>query len=317
MPRWPDWTGLGTVFLYRTVEDAESDADTGGTGFLVGLPWEQGNGTHWYAVTNHHVACRDGFSVIRMNTRDGKSQTIDADRWYWLKGHDLAVHRIEASEHFAVGHIFDFRAPMYAEIKLAQEIIDQYSLGIGDEVFSVGRFTDLSGQGRNVPLVRSGIVALMTPTLIRTDTPWKKEPVRVVEMRSRSGFSGSPVYIYIDVLTTRLIEGEHSPVDPWKFHGPWLLGVHSGQFPADQNNPDPAGAGSGMATVVPCEALTTLLQDEKTVAERKEYEDRWRKNPKVQLESASDHAPAESEPGHKERFNRLLDAAVQKPEQDD
>src|SRR5690349_12749248 len=61
------------VYLYQDRADAEVGKDFGGTGFLVALPGEMfpEQTTYFYAVTNWHVAVRDGFSTIRINTIDG------------------------------------------------------------------------------------------------------------------------------------------------------------------------------------------------------------------------------------------------------
>jgi hypothetical protein len=74
---------LDTVFfLYKSEADAKAGKNAGGTGFFVALPTEDGLGHH-YGVSNYHVAVRDGFSVIRMNTANGGVEIIDLqpDEW--------------------------------------------------------------------------------------------------------------------------------------------------------------------------------------------------------------------------------------------
>ena len=326
MPRWPDEIVDSAVFLYHTQKDAEAGKEFGGTGFLIGVPW-QGNSDSWhiYAVTNHHVAVGDGASVIRLNTKGGKSDIIELEphQWFWRYGHDVAVHRIDPVNDvrfrniFDDTYLFDYKFQLYPEIELTSDVALKYNIGIGDDVFSIGRFIDLGGRQRNEPMVRSGIISMMQVAPITVKgMPWPQEPSLFVEMRSRTGFSGSPVLVYIDRLASRFVDTEIE-VDPLKFHGPWLLGVQWGQLPiAGPDANDPKGAAAGMVGVVPCSALTKLLfEDERVVAERREYEERYRESPKVILESA---LPTTADnPSHKEDFNRLLTSVTTGKPRDD
>src|SRR5262245_32216481 len=88
---------LDTVFfLYRDQTHAVAGSDSGGTGFLVGLPSKRWPDTwhHLHGVTNWHVAVRDGFPCIRVNMSDGKPEAFDFDASEWLSapgGPDLAI----------------------------------------------------------------------------------------------------------------------------------------------------------------------------------------------------------------------------------
>src|SRR4051812_48544516 len=81
-----------TVFyLYRLEHDdrMERDRRAGpfGTGFLV-IRASMKGASHIYGISNLHVVCGEcGASIIRINTRDGKSRFIDLDpsEWEWSK----------------------------------------------------------------------------------------------------------------------------------------------------------------------------------------------------------------------------------------
>ncbi|MHB1219650.1 MAG: S1 family peptidase [Alphaproteobacteria bacterium] len=316
MPRWPQEMVDCTVFMYETAQDADLGTHSGGAGFLVAFAWESNpKKSHLYAVTNYHVAISGRASVIRLNTKDGRASghiETEPGEWFWRTGHDVAIYRIDSSRHPGFFSLYDFKALNFEENNLTQKTIDDYNLGIGDDVVSAGRFVDLSGTQRNEPLIRSGIISLMGPVSVRQDkdaVPWESELFHIAEMRSRTGFSGSPVYIYIDQLALRMV-GTRVKVSPWTVHGPWLLGIQSGQYPLGTKKDEAAAFGTSMVTVVPCSALADLLsRDKRVIAERREYEARFNAAPSVSLEAVRS-PKADENPRHKEDFTSLLDAAT-------
>ncbi len=148
--------------------------------------------------------------------------------------------------------------------------------------------------------------------------PWGEEPSFIVEMRSRTGFSGSPVYLYIDWATSRMVDVDYddSKTAYELFKGPWLLGVQWGQLPI--KGPDAVDAdtaSSSMLAVVPCYALSKLLKGPRVTEERREYEERWKRAPRAIPEMEPSTKGENSQ--HKEDFNRLLGAAVRGRKSDD
>src|SRR5205823_6633926 len=143
---------------------------------------------------------------------------------------------------------------------LDDAIIDDNDLGIGDEVYSIGRFLDIDGSKVNRPVVRFGNVSLLTPTVpVQVRGPSKGfQDSYLVEMRSRTGFSGSPMLLYIPPLVMGSFNRK-KPVHSGKWHGPWLMGVHWGQLPVVGPDAQALGKqvplhwGSGMSAVVPAE----------------------------------------------------------------
>jgi hypothetical protein len=74
MPYIPQEVIHSVFYLYTDRKDAKAGKDPGGTGFVVrfdGTLFDEVPGQHFYAVTNWHVVCYEGFSTIRLNTKDG------------------------------------------------------------------------------------------------------------------------------------------------------------------------------------------------------------------------------------------------------
>src|SRR5438270_728582 len=85
-----------------------------------------------------------------MTVSEPHIELVPADAWIRSESDDLAVYRVEDGLRFR-------HEPL--ERQLTQTVIDDYSIGIGDEVVSVGRFMDLEGHRKNRPMLRSGVIA--------------------------------------------------------------------------------------------------------------------------------------------------------------
>jgi len=317
MPRWQNNLVDGVFYLYPSIETAKAGKNVGACGFLISVPWDHPEASpkhrHVYAVSNYHAAVIGGSSVIRLNTKDGLSGEIETDpsEWFWRGGADLAIYRINGFEHFSAGTIWQYAHVSFQEVNYTEEIQREFQLGPGDDVFSVGRFVDIHGLQQNTPLIRSGVISSNGPVSIRTDVgiPWEKETCWIVEMRSRTGFSGSPVYAYLPPWQPTFIDAPGRKYGNF-FYGPWLLGIHSSQIPGMG---DEHTAGSGMAAIVPCNALEVLLKkDDKVRQERAAYEDRFIDAPTAVSEVTE--AEDDKNPTHKKDFTRLLNAAARKRE---
>lgn len=272
-----------TVFLYPSVEDAEKGKKFGGSGVIIGIPAQPfPEASFIYVVTNWHVACQSGNSVIRINTSDGKTHIVDKDpsEWIFLPGkQDLAAIRIED---------FGNKKLNYIGTSLFITDDEKSDAHVGDDVFMVGRFIDYDGHETNRPALRFGTLSMMDAP-IRQPTGFQGRSI-IVDMHSRTGFSGSPVYVYrpggITVLTEMTINNPNLPKleGPKRSHRKWgigndvkvrLLGVLWGQFPErweiqhkrDDNLASAAlvtdgsyvNGFSGMSCVVPASQILELL----------------------------------------------------------
>jgi hypothetical protein len=243
-----------------------------------------------YAASNWHVAVQGGFSVIRVNRTDGKAEIIELGPEDWefdpQAGYDLAVAPIETEP----GHRLKFSMTA-AESFVTEEHFrtkEGGNLGVGDDVFMVGRFVDHDGGPTNQPAARFGHISIGPTNILG---PFHKNVATIcLDTNSRTGFSGSPIYVYRtnnSDLELLFQEAAHGRI--MTYHRPMLmlLGVHIGQFRewweykehglADDADEGQMTAGqirglSGMTKVAPAWALHALLDIPKFKEER-EYSD--------------------------------------------
>ena len=192
MPKIPANIKNAAFYLFPTKEDAEKGSNFGGTGFIVTIPSKMhakyGRG-FVYAVTNWHVAAQGGNSVIRLNTKSGAPDFIDAgpEDWFFNGKHDIAVLPINLDNlHVAT--------PVHSRMLMSRDDAKVLQIGPGDDVFMVGRFIDHDGGERNQPALRFGNIS-MDPTPIEQGNGVKANAY-CIDLHSRSGFSGSPVFVY-------------------------------------------------------------------------------------------------------------------------
>lgn len=192
MPRIIDWAVDCSIYLYPSEADANRGERVGGSGFLFGMPMADERGTFVYAVSNWHVVKTN--PVIRLNTKDGKFDALPltVDQWYRHPDGetDLAVAPID----FALQSNYRLLVINHTHL-LSRDWISKFSVGIGDDLFVVGRFVDHDGIQRNQPTVRFGAIAQMPGDPI--ETKMGRQDAFLAELRSISGYSGSPVFALI------------------------------------------------------------------------------------------------------------------------
>ena len=182
--------------------DGQEVVEFFGTGFLVSIATRYSTMRIYCLVTAKHLinrwrAANHPDLYVRMNTDDDRSITWPLpDDWHYsdnpavdvaavfiptvpgIKMHSIAI------ENFAT-----------------DKVIHEESIGIGDDVFAIGLFTKKSGNQRNTPIMRTGIIASMPEEPLETgeddELPGTCN-VYLVELRSIGGISGSPVFVYLD-----------------------------------------------------------------------------------------------------------------------
>jgi hypothetical protein len=199
MPRIPQNVIDSVFYLYRTREDAKAGRDPGGTGFIVSYPAGRDLAgqsiTQIYAVTNWHVVCDQGCSVIRLNTLDGGTDVIEfgPEEWHFMPGkYDVAITPLSIDGR--IHRVSNTSTLLFAQ---ARRPAPDPRIGIGDDVFMIGLFVDHDGITTNVPSARFGNISMMpnSRATIKQPTGYLGESF-VIDMHSRTGFSGSPVYVY-------------------------------------------------------------------------------------------------------------------------
>lgn len=332
MPRIHDMLQDCVIYLYPTVEDADAGERVGGSGFLVTIRLESDPNTAViWAVTNKHVALVA--PVVRLNTRDGSVAIANLRTEKWIlhpDGDDLAIHPIPLDPTFhKTSHV-------PREILLSREVVDKYDIGIGDDVFVVGRFVNHEGHVQNVPSLRFGNIAQM-PALIRQDTGFDQESF-LVEAKSISGYSGSPVFVHILPMSSRPQKDDPKTlmIMPIPGAGPWLLGIDWGHLHSWEEVCDEDGnrlsrppysqakrqvsSNTGMMCVIPAWKLEEMFRLPEVERLMKKA-DEAHKARKAKAAGRSDVAEGKNKakssenredanPNHREDFDVLLTKAV-------
>jgi hypothetical protein len=340
MPKIPPQVLYSTFGLYHSVEDARKGSNSGGTGFFVAYPTgEPSAPSLLYAVTNWHVAVQGGASVIRMNKIGGGVDIVDFDPSEWEfqpGGPDIAVipHtmlRVRESIHEIVA--------LHLGLFLTKIDVAQLGIGPGEDVFMLGRFVDHDRPDTNVPAARFGNISIM-PQVIEQRTGAKNLESFILDVHSRTGYSGSPVFVYRTFgadLTVGALQGSTDVLGAIPLreedHFIKLLGIHWGQFSERweietgkkvdaESVPLSADAKyvkgySGMTLAVPAWTLREFLdmpkfRNARDIALNQILEAR-RARGFGDVPVAESSPPAtDANPNHLKDFTRLVDAAARK-----
>lgn len=274
MPKIPTNSTDIVFFLYRNCDPLPKDLAArkklgGGTGFYVSVEYSAGR-KYVYGVTNAHIICN--YPCLRVNMENGDQDCIELDCSDWISHstYDIAITENplpliqDIHSIVSVGH----------DTFVTQEKIDEWEIGLGEDVFMMGRFVDGFDKAVNVPVARFGnISADLVPTVHK----YRKTTANsyLVDMHSRGGFSGSPVFAY------RLPGGNMAKTFTEKeielgnlFFA--LLGIHWGQFDEmwESTHPGepPVTGYSGMTLVDPAMGILELLDMPKVKETREKLE---------------------------------------------
>lgn len=255
MPRVPDEYLECVVYLYPDIPSAEAGKKAGGSGFIVRVPGELDRTNKFdHIVTNRHVI-DDGNTTVRFNSRARQHESFEYDERNWVKhpDSDLAAFLLPEIDPRLVYEVVE-----PSSMFLTRQHIVDYDIGIGNEVFFVGRFINAEGKDWNRPSLRFGTIAQAA-----TDKVDDVESF-LVEARSIPGFSGSPVFFYRMAGVPYQVHSAGLQAEPL---GPWLLGVDWCHITDYMPAFDAAGnklsfkirSNSGMMGVIPTWHLESLL----------------------------------------------------------
>jgi hypothetical protein len=207
--------------------------------------------------------------------------------------------------------------------------------GLGDEVFIIGLFRSHYGRQRNRPIIRIGNISALPEEPVHTKYAGYIDAY-LIEARSISGLSGSPVFASIDATPSfQFLRDPRFQTNPDEVH--WaryhFLGLMHGHFDLENLTEDSVvedaaesrGINSGIGLVIPAsKVLETLYQpDLKALRQRKTKELRERKGATADVDFVdlsarlSSPAVADANPHHLEDFTRLVDVAACKRPQGD
>lgn len=216
------------VFLYNSPHDALNGADSGGTGFVVAMPTVVSDKYFCYIVTNWHVAVSGGSSVVRLPLLQGGIDVFDFEPhdWFFLPAYDIAVIPIMID--FSKHDVTAIQSELFLDRKWKAEV----DIGPGDDVFMIGRFVD-HGASSGIPSVRFGNIS-NDPAPMRMTNGSSAESY-CVDMHSRTGYSGSPVFVCRTPGYDLGAASKDSSGNPMLLASDVnhlsLLGLHWGQFP--------------------------------------------------------------------------------------
>lgn len=228
-------------------------------------------------MTNWHVAVAGGASVIRINRNDGTSEPFEFAPEEWIfdpNGHDLAISPPLPLS----GGVHKAEAISVSDLQCPPNVGSGRDVGVGDDIFMIGRFIDYVGAETNEPALRFGNISIFDAKIAVGPSNRRRRSI-VLDMHSRTGFSGSPVFVYRTPIVT---ETGISRVFSGFYIG--VLGVHWGQFPErweiktqrkshlKKTLPNTQGiisdgsyveGLSGMSCTVPSEHVVSLLSNHK------------------------------------------------------
>lgn len=240
------------VFLFRTFDEARQRVRLGGTAFLVGKSIH-GSETVLgemayvpYLVSNRHVVFEGSSCVAAVNRRDGNPPDIwDIDQEEWIAhpaGDDVAAVCVMGRHDSALHNLVFVPDDKF----LTKKLIADCQIGVGEEAFMIGRFVNHQGRHVNEAAARFGCLSMMAQPIWHELFKRDQESF-AVEMRSRTGFSGSPVACYRTHATvlTKVPPGTNSFL--------YLLGVNWGYI--NEN-----GENSWLNGVVPAWKIVEVLE---------------------------------------------------------
>jgi hypothetical protein len=276
--------------------DGSVDGDLHATGFFVSVPLtEERNPRAVYFVTARHVA-KDlqGRELYLLVNKTGGGVTHIRH----FGGNTMLVHPTDPTADVALIQIgFQGDADIGSvgvEEFGTPERLRYLNIGIGDEVQSTGLFTPVAGEKRNIPIVRTGNLAMMPQEQIQTELGFAD--VYLVEARSIGGLSGSPVFVRPTInykLPPEMVHGDVKNAY-WCGHGATLLGLMHGHWDIKESEMNKAyfthdgkqGVNLGIAIVVPAIKILETLNRPELEEARQDMKDKLRKRMVPGLDSA-------------------------------
>jgi hypothetical protein len=276
MPRISHHFLDSVVFLYPSQKAAEKGERVGGSGFLASLPYRQGEEIrHLHFVTNKHNLAHGAFWV-RFNKKPTVAEIFKTDPKGWREDphHDIAAY------HFLPDPSWDVPSVTVETFLTLKDHLEKLSIGPGDDIFGVARLIGYEGREWNTPMVHFGSVSMADlehPLRNRETDQW--EPSFLVEMRARGGYSGSPVFGFIDPQRQPWLGGSLREPGQYTF----LLGMvwsyvptHWARLEKGKKTGEHFEVESNIAGVVPAWLIQNFLySDRKLMEKRKEAEEAW------------------------------------------
>ena len=272
--------------LFVLYNDKDGKKQVAGTAFMVGIKDKEFGLAFGYCVTALHVLAKiyrdsaDKNIILRVNLKDGgfEERVIPYDEWQ-KHPKDVSVD-VAVLDWFPSPVKYDI-ALIVIESAVDQTVIEGEKIGAGDEVFITGLFVNHTGKNRNLPIVRTGNIAMMPEEKIHVGG-FGDIDAYLIEARSIGGLSGSPVFVQkapVKVVDKELYVSQVDHIYFW-------LGLIHGHFQVEPKKEvvndlaaEEAQINMGIAIVVPAiKVIETINQplfkerrDERIQQERDRY----------------------------------------------
>lgn len=247
---------------------ANGDMRVAGSGFYLGETGDETRAGKVFLVTAKHVidhirALGLTETYIRYNTTDRKAKwAMVRSEVPWF-GHPTDPTIDVVVLHTSVPPEWDHLV-LPLSMAITEESIRAQSIGLGDEVFIVGLFSNHYGKQRNIPIVRVGNLAAMVEEKVQAKG-FGLIDAYLIEARSIGGLSGSPVFVNLGLVRSINGEMKFATGKPILY----LLGLVHGHY--DVAEPSHAGApaetdaltsdnvNTGIAIIVPISKVKEVI----------------------------------------------------------
>lgn len=273
--RVPDQILKSVVFIGNRNEDNEPIYR--GTAYLVSVPGAYGDPSYRFLATAKHVADRLGSKfVVRVNRKDGSPIVMDGDGSIWWR-HPVDPDGVDAVVTTFNPPVEVSRTLDTATIPLAmfatESILKQQNIGIGDQLFITGLFAHLQNTSRNLPIIRTGNLAMMPEEKI----PFASKAVEayLLESRSIGGLSGSPVFVR-STVNFKGVDGAQKPVIAHMTSGTfYFLGSMIGHWDAPEDGVyvHAEKVNMGISAMVPAQKIADIINHPELVEMRKKWDE--------------------------------------------
>jgi hypothetical protein len=306
-----------------------------GTAFVTAQLHDEIMGWQTIVTAKHVIEGIDSPLVyLRVNSNNGEARICAVEKEWWVSHPDPRIDVMVCptemtNDQFDISHFPLFGPGAGQNCALTKELIDQYYIGIGDDVYVPGMFVARLGQRQNLPILRIGTIAAMPDEPI--ETKYGLHDAFLVEVRSIDGLSGSPVCINMIDRTIppyaprRGLPHPAQPRPGYLLAG-MVLGYNEVYNPRDaieirERASDPVTRAivplnTGIAVVLP---IWRILEATEQLNGPRQRELKRSNREKGHGFVPSSAAPLGAMPsdrneklGHREAFNRLVSAAAKK-----
>lgn len=282
--------------VFISYKDKQQSNHLAGTGFFISYPLEDPKYQIIYLVTARHVIAgiktksADGQVIIRVNTTTGSTNTVISPISQWQYHDDSTVDAAVIS--WAPDQkAFDY-LPLPINMAVTSEVMNKYNIGAGDEVFLTGLFGRHSGQQKNLPIVRTGSIALVSDEKIETKSPFGAMEAYLIEARSIGGLSGSPVFTYLGSMrsSSEGVTVGGNPLFLWLglMHGHWDVDESDIDMEIDNAGGVSRSVNMGIGIVVPATKVIEIIEQEGFATERKKANQQVKAQSQSTMDSLSE-----------------------------